>query len=83
LFDNKPKIYVADIEYGDTNYIDMPLDTNTVCWSNGTQVYGIDYNDKPSYQVVVNAIWDSKKLDKILEQSISKYSSSLNYKLEI
>jgi len=83
LFNNKPKIYVADIEKGDSNYIDMPADTNTVCWSNGTQVYGIDYDNTPTYQVVVNALWDSKKLDKLLEQSIIKYKSKLNYKLEI
>jgi hypothetical protein len=83
LFNNKPKIYVADIEHGDVNYIDLPNDTSTVCWSNGTQVYGIDHNNEPSYQLVVNAIWDSKKLDKLLEASVSKYQSVLNYKLEI
>jgi hypothetical protein len=83
LFENKPKIYVADIEHGDINYVNMPADTNTVCWSNGTQIYGIDYNNEPSFQIVVNAVWDYKKIDHLLETSISKYKSILNYKLEI
>lgn len=83
LFDNQPKLYVSDIENGDIHYVDLPEDTNTVCWSNGTQVYGIDYDGQPSYQVIVSAIWDSKKLDKLVESSIDKYKSKLNYKLEI
>lgn len=83
LFKNQPKMYVADIEHGDINYIELPDDTNTVCWSNGTQVYGIDYDNEPTYQIVVNAIWDSKKLDQLLEESIAKYQSVLNYKLGV
>jgi len=69
----EPTIYVTDIETGQTNYIDLPTETNSFCWSNGTQIYGIDYHQKPSYHVVVNAMWNGKKMDALLEKSIDKY----------
>ena len=79
----QPTIYVSDIETGETRYIDLPDDTNSFCWSNGTQVYGIDYHGKPSYQIIVNAMWHSKKLDSLLTASISKYANNLNYTIEL
>ena len=72
-------MYVSDIQRGDSYYIDMPSDTNSVCWSNGTQLYGIDYHGKPNYQLVVNAVWSPKKLDQLMEDSINKYKHNLNY----
>jgi hypothetical protein len=71
----QPTIYISDIETGSTSYIDLPDDTNTFCWSNGTKVYGVDYHGKPSYQLVVNAIWDSNKMTTLLERSLSKHKS--------
>jgi hypothetical protein len=79
----EPTIYVTDIESGDTHYIEFPDDTNTVCWSNGTQLYGIDYHGKTSYQLVVNAIIDPVRLEKLLDDSIAKYHGHLNYKLDL
>jgi hypothetical protein len=69
----QPTVYISDIETGETTYMDLPQTTNTFCWSNGTKVYGVDYHGKPSYQLVVNAIWDSNKIRDLLERSISKY----------
>jgi hypothetical protein len=68
----QPTVYVIDAA-GNKSYIDLPDDTNSVCWSNGTHSYGIDYHGKPSYQLVVNAVWNSKKIDALLERSIEKY----------
>jgi hypothetical protein len=79
--DQQPKVYVSDIETGETLYIDLPDDTNSFCWSNGTQVYGIDYYNKPSFQIVVNAVLDTEKLKTLLDSSIAKYKDQLNYKL--
>jgi hypothetical protein len=70
---DKPTYYVSHIETGQTNYIDLPDTTNSFCWSNGTHIYGMDFYNKLSYQIVVNAIWDDKKLDNLLEKSIGKY----------
>lgn len=72
-----PTIYISDIQSGQTTYIDLPKETNSVCWSNGTHVYGIDYHGKKSYQLVVNAIWDSNKLEKLVDQSLEKYHAIL------
>jgi len=69
----KPTMYLTHIESGDTTYIKQPMDTNSVCWSNGTHLYGIDYDNKPSYQLIVSAIWNADKLDKLIEKSIDKY----------
>lgn len=73
----QPTMYVSDIETGETTYIDLPNDTNSFCWSNGTKVYGIDYHGKPSYQLVVNAVWSLKKLNDLLGRSINKYGSGI------
>lgn len=73
----EPTMYVSNIETGQTSYIDLPDDTNSVCWSNGTHVYGIDYHGKKSYQLVVNAVWDSNKLEDLVERSMEKYHAIL------
>jgi len=68
-----PVFYVTDIESGETRYIELPQDTNSFCWSNGTKLYGIDYHGKKNFQIVVNAIWDTTKLDNLLSTSLKKY----------
>jgi hypothetical protein len=73
----EPTIYVTNIQTGKTTYIDLPSDTNSFAWSNGNYIYGIDYHGKKSYQLVVNAIWDSNKLEKLLENSLQKYHAIL------
>lgn len=69
----QPSLYVTHIETGQTNYIELPEETNSFCWSNGTHIYGMDYYNKPNYHVVVNAMWNAKKMDSLLEKSINKY----------
>ena len=71
----KPTMYVSDIDTGETNYITLPDNTTSFCWSNGTKVYGIDYHGKPSYQLVVNAIWDSNRMRDLLRRSLDKYGA--------
>jgi len=68
-----PTLYLSDIITGETKYVDLPKDTNSFCWSNGTKVYGIDYHGKRNFQLVVNAIWDVDKLNSLVEKSIKKY----------
>lgn len=68
-----PTIYLTDIETAKTKYIELPTDTNSFCWSNGTKLYGIDYHGKKNFQLVVNAIWNTTKLDKLLSNSLKKY----------
>jgi len=72
-----PNIYLGNIETGKIDYIRLPEDTNSFCWSNGTHVYGIDYRGKKSYQLVVNAVWSAEKLNMLIEKSISKYRSEI------
>lgn len=69
-----PTVYVADIESGKVTYVDLPTDTNSFCWSNGTKLYGIDYHGKPYYQMIVNAVWNSTKFEQLLDRSIIKYN---------
>lgn len=69
----KPTMYVTHIETGQTNYITAPESSNSFCWSNGTHLYGIDYDNKPQYHLIVSAIWCPEKMDKLLEQSIGKH----------
>ncbi len=75
LYDSnsQPTMYLTHIETGTTNYVKLPTSTNSFCWSNGTHIYGMDYYNQKNYHVVVNAIWDDKKLDNLLEKSVSKY----------
>lgn len=68
-----PTIYLTNIQSGETNYVKLPATTNSFCWSNGTHLYGMDYYNQTNYHVVVNAMWDDKKLDKLLEKSVDKY----------
>ena len=72
-YNDKPTMYLSHIQNGQINYINLPEETNSFCWSNGTQVYGIDYHGKSSYQIVVNAIWDARKIYNLLEKSVNKY----------
>jgi hypothetical protein len=68
-----PTFYVSDIESDNTKYIQLPEDTNTFAFSNGSKVHGIDYYNKDSYYLIVNAIWDSYKVETLLDKSIEKY----------
>jgi hypothetical protein len=79
----KPTLYVADIEHKDVHYIDLPKDTNSFCWSNGTQVHGSDYHGKTKYLLVVAGVQHSKLTDRLLERSIEKYKDVLNYELKL
>lgn len=67
-----PAVYIVD-DTGTKSYINLPSDTNSFCWSNGMHYYGIDYHNKPSYQLVVSAVWSPNKMDALLEHSIEKY----------
>lgn len=69
----EPTMYLTHIKSGETKYVKVPETTNSFCWSNGTHLYGIDYHNKPSYHIVVNAIWSPKKMDELLEKSIGRY----------
>jgi hypothetical protein len=85
LYDENPDptLYVADIEHGDMHYIDLPKDTNSFCWSNGTQIHGSDYYGKNKYLLCISGIQHSKKSDELFERSINKYKDVLNYKLDL
>jgi hypothetical protein len=76
-----PTFYVVDIEKGDKNYIDCPPDTNSFCWSNGTQIHGSDYFNKRKIILCVSGVQHSDKTSVLLEKSLEKYQSILNYKL--
>jgi hypothetical protein len=80
---DKPTLYVSDIEHGDTHYIAPPADTNSFCWSNGTQVHGSDYHNRNKYLLCISGIQHSTKSDELFERSIKKYKDKLNYDLKI
>jgi hypothetical protein len=79
----QPTLFVADMEHVDINYIDLPSDTNSFCWSNGTQMHGSDFFGKRKQLLVVNGILSISKLEALIDRSIEKYKKQLNYKLEI
>lgn len=70
----QPTFYISDIESEKTQYIELPEDTNTFAFCNGTQVHGIDYYKKDCYYLIVNAIWDSKKVENLIDKSTQKYA---------
>jgi len=80
---SEPTLYVADIEHGDVNYIDLPSDTTSFCWSNGTQIHGSDYLGKDKYLLCLSGIQHSAKSEELFERSIQKYRDVLNYKLDL
>jgi hypothetical protein len=69
----EPTFYLRDIENNCEDYINLPNDTNTFAFSNGRKIHGIDYYSKDCYYLIVNAIWDSKKTETLLDRSIEKY----------
>ena len=69
----EPTFYLRDIENNREDYINLPNDTNTFAFSNGRKIHGIDYYSKDCYYLIVNAIWDSKKTETLLDRSIEKY----------
>jgi hypothetical protein len=77
-----PTLWTADIKHGDIHYVDPPADTNSFCWSNGTQIHGSDYHGKKKWLLVVSGIQHSAKSDALFERSISKYRDQLNYELD-
>jgi hypothetical protein len=79
----EPTLYVSDIEKGDTHFIDLPPDTNSFCWSNGTQVHGSVYKGKRKFLLAVSAYQHSVKTDDLISRSITKYRDKLNYNLDI
>ena len=79
----EPTLYVSDIEKGDTHFIDLPPDTNSFCWSNGTQVHGSIYKGKRKFLLAVSAYQHSGKTDDLISRSITKYRDKLNYKLDL
>lgn len=78
-----PTLYVVDVEHGDKNYIDCPEDTNSFCWSNGSQIHGSDYFGKRKVILCMNGIQHSTKCRDLFTRSVNKYKSKLNYNLEI
>jgi hypothetical protein len=78
-----PTLYVADCEHRDVNYIDCPDDTNSFCWSNGTQVHGSDYHGKKKWILCIAGAQHAAKSDELFARSIRKYKDKLNYNLEI
>jgi len=79
----QPTLYVADVEHGDAHYIDMPDDTNSMAWSNGTQLHGSDYFGLDKYILGIFGFQHSEKSDELFTRSIIKYRDKLNYDLQI
>lgn len=77
-----PTLYTYDMRDGDLTYIDLPDDTNSFCWSNGTQLHGSDYHGKTKYLLCICGFQHSKKSDDLFERSIAKYKNKLNYRLD-
>ena len=81
---DQPTLYVSDIENSDSHFIDTSgMDTNSFCWSNGSQIHGSDYYGKRKQLLCINGYLSISKLDNLLERSVEKYKDQLNYKLEL
>jgi hypothetical protein len=79
----KPTLYTCDVDDGDMHYIDLPEDTNSFAWSNGSQIHGSDYFGKRKQLVCINGIFNTKKYEDLLDRSIIKYRDKLNYELKM
>ena len=77
----KPTLYVADMDDHQCSYIDLPEDTNALCWSNGSQMHGSDYYGKRKQLLVINGIYSLNKYEDLINRSIEKYKNKLNYEL--
>jgi hypothetical protein len=80
---DKPTLYTCDVDDGDLHYIELPDDTNTFVWSNGSQIHGSDYHGKRKQIVCINGIFHPKKYEDLLDRSITKYKDKLNYELKM
>jgi hypothetical protein len=80
---DQPTLYVADVENKDIHYVDCPEETNSFCWSNGTQIHGSDYYGKKKWILCIAGAQNSVESDKLFRRSIDKYRDKLNYKLDI
>jgi hypothetical protein len=77
----KPTLYVADMDDYQSSYIDLPADTNALCWSNGSQMHGSDFHGKRKQLLVINGIYSAGKYEELIDRSIEKYKDKLNYEL--
>jgi len=58
----------------DRYYVKLPSDTNTFAWNNEDYLHGADYIEPYKKILVVIKGWiDTKRLEKLLDQSIEKY----------
>jgi len=79
-----PTLYVADIEHGDINYIDLrALETNAFCWSNGSQIHGSDFLGSRKHLICIDGILHPTKQEDLIDRSVSKYKDKINYNLNI
>ena len=76
---DRPTLYVADTDDREVYYIDCPPDTNSFCWSNGSQIHGSDYFGKKKWILCVAGAANSTKADELFTRSINKYRDKLNY----
>ena len=74
-----PTLFVLDSKTKQQCYIDLPPDTNTFGWSNGRVLHGSDYRNKRKLLLIVNAVQCPKKTETLLEKSVAKYKTQLNY----
>ena len=74
-----PTLFVLDSKTKQQCYIDLPPDTNTFGWSNGRVLHGSDYRNKRKLLLIVNAVQCPEKTEKLLEKSVEKYQTQLNY----
>lgn len=79
----EPTMYVCDLDTLDVNFIDLPSDTNSFCWSNGTQMHGSNYLGHTKHNCIVNGVLCPDKMEKLIDKSILKYRDKLNYKLDL
>ena len=71
----KPNTKV-NIPIEDRHYVKLPEDTNTFVWNNEDYLHGADFD--PQYRkilVVIKGWVDVKRLEELLDRSISKYSN--------
>lgn len=85
LHDNndEPTLYTSDIELGDTHMIELPPDTNSFCWSNGSQIHGSVYRGRRKFLLFIAGVQHPQRSDELFERSYLKYRNALNYNLQI
>ena len=70
---SEPTLWVSEEGTQRPQFIDLPQDTNSFCWSNGKMLHGSTYHNKRKLILCTIGPQDPKKSAELFDRSIMKY----------